>query len=304
MASPLVGKDALLHWCRERTGSYRSVRIENFSASFQSGLAFVALIHSQWPEAVPHPDSLEAGDALANAQLAFDAGEKQGISALLDAELVTSMKPDAKTVMTYVALVRKTIKGDARAEPEPAAPARAQSMPLMRVGSAKDDVAQLLQGVDLSTLKRPSPRPKPAATATTAEGGGASPPAAGRTRPRSATGPPAIPKKKPPSIPKGKGAKGKRKAVIPTTGGGGGGGGGGAPAGAGAAGAASPSKSKEEVVARLDAGQAERAKAGAAGAAGVRPRSKTDGGDVLAAAQGEGEGVDEDVAALDFLDDA
>jgi hypothetical protein len=45
----LAGKDALLHWCQERTAPYRrcGISVENFATSFQDGRAFVALVHSQ-----------------------------------------------------------------------------------------------------------------------------------------------------------------------------------------------------------------------------------------------------------------
>lgn len=205
----LAGKDALLHWSQQRTQPYRrcGVAVENLASSFADGRAFVALVHSQWPDAIPHPQTLAPEDAQANLTLAFDVAEAKGVFKLLDAELIASSgKPDAKTVMTYLAELRKQIrKAEGVSGMMAAAPLRSASMPAMSAGggSAADDVMGLLAGVDLSTLKRPS-RPKAA---------GAAPP----DRPRAKTmGPPAIPKNGgPPVIPGKKAGGGGKKAVIP-----------------------------------------------------------------------------------------
>jgi hypothetical protein len=201
----LAGKDALLHWCQQRTASYRrnGISVENFATSFRDGRAFVALVHSQWPTSIAHPETLSADDARTNLHLAFDVAESFGVFKLLDADLIaTSGQPEPKTVMTYLAELRKQIR-NAEASEQTHAPSRSKSMPGMRVGaaSASDDVASLLADVDLSTLKRPS-RPRAQTTAAAA-------------KPRAKTaGPPAIPKKAggagPPAIPKK-----KKKAVVP-----------------------------------------------------------------------------------------
>ena len=211
-AVALAGKHALLHWCQQRATPYRrcGIAVENFATSFADGRAFVALVHSQWPASVPHPQTLAAEDAQANLTLAFDAAEAKGVFRLLDAELIASSgKPEPKTVMTYLAELRKQIRKAEGVEALGASPSRSQSMPAMSVGggSAKDDVASLLAGVDLSTLKRPS-RPKAGGAAPAAAAAAQS---AAAARPRAkTTGPPAIPKKKAgaPPIP-------KKKAMIP-----------------------------------------------------------------------------------------
>eukprot|EP01043_Picozoa_sp_COSAG02_P008057 COSAG02_NODE_251_length_27002_cov_13.799242_6_plen_414_part_00 len=201
----LAGKDALLHWCQERTAPYRrcGISVENFATSFQDGRAFVALVHSQWPSSIASPETLSAEDARTNLDLAFGVAESFGVFKLLDADLIaTSGKPEPKTVMTYLAELRKQIRKYDGSE-KTQEPSRSKSMPGMRVVavSASDDVASLLADVDLSTLKRPS-RPRAQTTAAPA-------------KPRAETaGPPAIPKQKkkavPPAIPKQ-----KKKAVIP-----------------------------------------------------------------------------------------
>lgn len=202
----VTGKDALLQWCQERTAPYRrnGISVENFAASFRDGRAFVALVHSQWPSSIAHPDTLSVEDVRTNLNLAFDVAESFGVFKLLDADLiVTSDTPDPKTVMTYLTELRKQFRKADSAEAMVQEPMRSQSMPGMRVvaPSASDDVESLLAGVDLSTLKRP-PRKRAQTTA----------PTAARSANAKSSGPPAIPKKaggaRPPAIP-------KKKAVVP-----------------------------------------------------------------------------------------
>ena len=176
------------------------------------------MIHSKWPDSIAHPETLSAEDAKTNLRLAFDAGETFGVFKLLDAELIAaSGQPEPKTVMTYLAELRKQIR-KADGVDDTQVPLRSKSMPGMHLGaaSASDDVASLLAGVDLSTLKRPS-RPRSQTAAAPA-------PAPGSTRART-VGYPAIPQKKaggagPPMIPKKAGGASppaipKKKAVIP-----------------------------------------------------------------------------------------
>ena len=187
----LQGKQALLAWCQQETAYSTAVSVTNFSSSWQDGLAFTALIHSTWPSKIPHPDTLDAADKVANVNRALAAGEAVGIFPLLDAEMTATMKPDSKSVMTYLTEVRKAAKG------AKARGLRTNSVPAMSAstaaadggGGVEDDVASLLGGMDIATGQSSSAK-------------------AVSARPQAATGPPpAIPKggkgKKPPPIPKG-----------------------------------------------------------------------------------------------------
>jgi actinin alpha len=99
----LSARDGLLLWCKKKTAGYRDVNVHNFGESWQSGLAFCALIHRHRPDLIDY-DSLDKSNALHNLNLAFEVAEKNfDIASLLDAQDMVDYKPDEKSVMTYVA---------------------------------------------------------------------------------------------------------------------------------------------------------------------------------------------------------
>lgn len=109
-------------WCQRKTAGYKNVNIKDFTNRFsphsppgltvplmrldswQDGLALCALIHRHRPDLLSF-DDLEKSQRHDNTALAFDLAEKQiGIAKLLDVEdLCDTMKPDERSVMTYVA---------------------------------------------------------------------------------------------------------------------------------------------------------------------------------------------------------
>jgi len=97
----LSAKEALLLWCKKKTAGYRDVNVQNFHFSFQDGLAFCALIHKHRPDLIDF-DSLDKNNKAANLQLAFDVADSLGIAKLLDVEDVADIKPDEKSIITYV----------------------------------------------------------------------------------------------------------------------------------------------------------------------------------------------------------
>ncbi|XP_031556069.1 smoothelin-like protein 1, partial [Actinia tenebrosa] len=63
----------VLAWCQDVTREYKGVNIQNFSGSFNNGLAFCALIHKFHPDKFDF-DSLDAENREYNVQLAIEVG--------------------------------------------------------------------------------------------------------------------------------------------------------------------------------------------------------------------------------------
>jgi actinin alpha len=98
----LSAKEALLLWCQKKTAGYKDVKVDNFTWSFQDGLALCALIHRHRPDLLDF-SKLNKDNKAANLQLAFDVAERDlGIPKLLDVEDMVDIKPDERSVITYV----------------------------------------------------------------------------------------------------------------------------------------------------------------------------------------------------------
>jgi Ca2+-binding EF-hand superfamily protein len=100
----ISAKEGLLLWCQRKTACYPEVEVRDFSASWNDGLAFCALLDIHRPDLIDF-DSLDKNDHRGNMQLAFDiAANEIGIPDLLDVEDVCDVaKPDERSLMTYMA---------------------------------------------------------------------------------------------------------------------------------------------------------------------------------------------------------
>jgi len=100
----LSAREGLLLWCQRKTACYDEVDVRDFSASWNDGLAFCALLDIHRPDLIDF-DQLDKSDHKGNMQLAFDIASKEiGIPDLLDVEDVCDVsKPDERSLMTYIA---------------------------------------------------------------------------------------------------------------------------------------------------------------------------------------------------------
>lgn len=100
----MTAKEGLLLWCQRKTACYDEVDVRDFSASWNDGLAFCALLDIHRPDLIDY-DALDKSDHRGNMQLAFDIASKEiGIPSLLDVEDVCDVaKPDERSMMTYIA---------------------------------------------------------------------------------------------------------------------------------------------------------------------------------------------------------
>ncbi|XP_023561872.1 smoothelin-like protein 1 isoform X1 [Octodon degus] len=96
-------RSMLLAWCQAMTRKYEHVDIQNFSASWSSGMAFCALIHKFFPDAFDYA-ALDPAQRRHNFTLAFSTAEKLADCAqLLDVDdMVRLAVPDSKCVYTYI----------------------------------------------------------------------------------------------------------------------------------------------------------------------------------------------------------
>ncbi|ERS97813.1 hypothetical protein HMPREF1624_05984 [Sporothrix schenckii ATCC 58251] len=100
----MTAKEGLLLWCQRKTACYDEVDVRDFSASWNDGLAFCALLDIHRPDLIDY-DALDKNDRRGNMQLAFDLAHREiGIPKLLDVEDVCDVaKPDDRSLMTYIA---------------------------------------------------------------------------------------------------------------------------------------------------------------------------------------------------------
>ncbi|KAL8932680.1 MAG: hypothetical protein Q9216_006730 [Gyalolechia sp. 2 TL-2023] len=100
----MTAKEGLLLWCQRKTACYDEVDVRDFSASWNDGLAFCALLDIHRPDLIDF-EKLDKSDHRGNMQLAFNIASKAiGIPDLLDVDDVCDvLKPDERSLMTYIA---------------------------------------------------------------------------------------------------------------------------------------------------------------------------------------------------------
>jgi len=107
--NPTKTADDLLEWAKKQLSGYTNVKVTNFTTSWRNGLAFCGLIHSFYPDLIAY-DTLTQHDIKHNCKLAFEAGEKLGITQLIEPEtMVIKRIPDKLAVITYLHQLRSQL---------------------------------------------------------------------------------------------------------------------------------------------------------------------------------------------------
>ncbi|XP_065588235.1 smoothelin-like protein 2 [Cyrtonyx montezumae] len=104
VASASSIKQILLDWCRSKTIGYKHIDLQNFSSSWNDGMAFCALVHSFFPETFDY-NKLDPANRKQNFELAFTMAEKMAHCDRLievDDMMMMGHKPDPMCVFTYV----------------------------------------------------------------------------------------------------------------------------------------------------------------------------------------------------------
>merc|ERR1719345_29617 len=112
----MTAKEGLLQWAKKKVseGSNGTVDVTNFHTSWQNGMAFNALINAFRPDLLKF-EELKATNKLDNLNQAFDTAETHlGIHKILDSEDMVTMRPDEKSVMTYISLFWKEFAANER----------------------------------------------------------------------------------------------------------------------------------------------------------------------------------------------
>nr|AAC72899.1 alpha-actinin [Trichomonas vaginalis] len=97
-----TARDALLLWAKKNTQGYEHVAVNNFTTSWNTGLAFAALINKFRPNLLDY-SALDYNDHKGACEKAFAACKELGIYVYLDPEDVIDTTPDEKSVVTQVA---------------------------------------------------------------------------------------------------------------------------------------------------------------------------------------------------------
>ncbi|XP_065166740.1 dystonin isoform X8 [Atheta coriaria] len=98
----ISARDYLLRWAKKTTHKYPGVRVNDFTKSWQDGLAFTAIIHRNRPDLIDWRQARQQ-HARQRMETAFYLAEKEyGVTRLLDPEDVDTHEPDEKSLITYI----------------------------------------------------------------------------------------------------------------------------------------------------------------------------------------------------------
>jgi len=97
----LSAKDALLRWCQKQVVGYPEVKIDNFTNSFNNGLALCAIIHKHRPNLIDWEDVKNSNDPAKALKIAVDATERAfGFEKYLEPEDIPRL--DENSMIVYI----------------------------------------------------------------------------------------------------------------------------------------------------------------------------------------------------------
>eukprot|EP01097_Dermamoeba_algensis_P011784 TRINITY_DN926_c0_g1_i2.p1 TRINITY_DN926_c0_g1~~TRINITY_DN926_c0_g1_i2.p1 ORF type:complete len:417 (-),score=88.80 TRINITY_DN926_c0_g1_i2:187-1437(-) len=108
----------MIDWMKNFLVEYPIPPLTPFPQSMQDGKVFCYLVHKTDPNLIDI-SNVNSRSALENIKIAFTAGAKIGIPALLDAEDVIQA-PDNHSILTYLSFYRQKAKGDGAIGKSPA----------------------------------------------------------------------------------------------------------------------------------------------------------------------------------------
>nr|XP_045600175.1 EH domain-binding protein 1-like [Procambarus clarkii] len=149
------GQD-LLSWCQTVSRGYKGVKITNMTTSWRNGLAFCAIVHHFRPDLIEF-DSLSPQDVKGNCKKAFEAGERLGVTRLIEPQdMVILTVPDKLAVMTYLYQLRAHFTGHELEVAQIGDTAAESSYTIGRldINSGDDDILNLRSHDDNCNLQR------------------------------------------------------------------------------------------------------------------------------------------------------
>jgi len=107
--------DKLLKWIQKRINQYKAVNVQNFTTSWEDGMALCALINYLLGDEALNTEDISADpdDRIKNLELAIKVATENGVPALIEASEVGK---DRRSMVTYLHMVYTKLYSDKKDE--------------------------------------------------------------------------------------------------------------------------------------------------------------------------------------------